>query len=223
MRGHFRPKLKLLAGPALIVGAGLAALCVPAAAHWRASLALQPVRPVQSAANALNGTYAGVVHLDWSLPGTYTDALATPRPGPTPAPDLGVIDLGLRLSQSGDDVTGHVDLGFTQVFTKEQEVDGLAVGPAVTGTVSGTGVSLTSSTSNRTTAGMSLRGRFALTGQFDPDQEDVLSGEYRDTIWGYGPQPFTVIGRFSLQLVRTVNAGPEGRQSAAFLPMALNQ
>lgn len=40
----------------------------------------------------------------------------------------------------------------------------------------------------------------APTGGTVPGQENVLSGEYRETVWGYGPRPLTIIGTFTLRL-----------------------
>jgi hypothetical protein len=40
--------------------------------------------------------------------------------------------------------------------------------------------------------------QFHLAGAAVAGQSDVYSGEYRETIWGYGTRPLTVIGTFTL-------------------------
>jgi uncharacterized repeat protein (TIGR01451 family) len=198
----------------------LAAVALPAgAARWLGAARGEPARPAQAGAAALNGTYVGTVKLDWALPGEFSDPLPTPTPdpeGPSP-PDLGEIDLGLRLSQSDGTVSGYVDLEFTLVFTTEHTVDATPFGPSVAGTFDGTDLSLTSERLSLISAGQRLMRQFRLTGEMAPDQDHVLSGEYRETLWGYGPQPFTIIGTFSLarallpesglQVIKSVDTG----------------
>jgi PKD repeat protein len=41
--------------------------------------------------------------------------------------------------------------------------------------------------------------QFRLTGQFVSEEDNILSGEYRETVWGYGPQPLTIVGTFTLK------------------------
>jgi uncharacterized repeat protein (TIGR01451 family) len=136
------------------------------------------------------------------MPGEYSEPLPTPTPDPEGAspPDLGEIDLGLTLIQAGSTVSGYVDLDFTLVFTGEHTVDGQVFGPHVEGTFDGTNLTLTSERVSLLAAGLRLMRQFRLTGGTVPDEENALSGEYRETVWGYGPQPLTIIGTFDLQL-----------------------
>ena len=49
-----------------------------------------------------------------------------------------------------------------------------------------------------------------------PGQEGTLSGQYRETIWGYGPQPLTMIGTFTLRELKEVapDLGPSANFAA---------
>lgn len=181
----------------------VAVVALPAhARRWMGAAWEAPARPAQSGAGSLNGTYLGTVKLDWAMPGEYSDPLPTPTPDPEGAspPNLGEIDLGLALVQAGSTVSGYVDLDFTLVFSGEHTIDGEAFGPYVEGTFDGTNLILESERVSLLTAGQRLMRQFRLTGETVPDQENVLSGEYRETVWGYGPQPLTIIGTFNLQL-----------------------
>jgi uncharacterized repeat protein (TIGR01451 family) len=189
-----------------VLALGIVILVVAAlpahARRWIDDAREAPAHPVQNGPGSLNGTYFGTVKLDWAMPGEYSDPLPTPTPDPEGAspPDLGEIDLGLALIQAGSTVSGYVDLDFTLVFTGEHTVDGQAFGPHVGGTFDGTNLTLESERVSLLTAGQRLTRQFRLTGGTVPDQENVLSGEYRETVWGYGPQPLTIIGTFNLQL-----------------------
>jgi uncharacterized repeat protein (TIGR01451 family) len=188
----------------------LALATLPAyARRWIGAAWEAPSRPVQSKADSLNGTYLGTVKLDWAMPGEYSDPLPTPTPDPegTSPPDLGEIDLGLALVQASSTVSGYVDLEFSLVFTGEHTVDGQVFGPYVEGTFDGTNLALESERVSLQTAGQRLMRQFRLTGERSPDQENVLSGEYRETVWGYGPQPLTIIGAFNLRLGKLPESG----------------
>ena len=75
------------------------------------------------------------------MPGEFSARLPTPTPNPAPqtppTPDLGEIDPGLELSRSGNIITGHVNLDFTLVFTRERTVGTTAFGPYVEGVFDG--------------------------------------------------------------------------------------
>lgn len=51
--------------------------------------------------------------------------------------------------------------------------------------------------------------------------ERRLTGEYRETIWGYTPQPITAVGTFTLQWIGTgivASAPPTGFNNKIYLP-----
>jgi hypothetical protein len=202
MDGKKRSSLMILAG-VLVIGVILVAAVAPqaVAARWIDIAWAGRVRPAQSDPISLNDTYGGTVELDWALPGEFSDSLPTPTPDPdgTLPPDLGEIDLGLQLSQDGSTVSGYVDLDYTLVFTAKHTVDSTPFGPSVQGTFDGTNLTLESERVSMLTAGQQLMRQFRLTGGTVSGQDNVLRGEYRETVWGYGPQPLTVIGTFSLQ------------------------
>lgn len=161
--------------------------------------------PAQAAAGPLDGNYSGAVDLDWTLVGVLTDPLPTPTPAPAgspAAPDLGAIDLALQLSQNGNAVTGYVDLAKTLVFTVEHTLAGPPVvktGPNVQGTFDGTNLALTSEQVSANLNGRTVQRQFSLTGTAVGGNPAILSGQYRETLWGYAAQPVTVVGNFTLQ------------------------
>ena len=193
----------------------LAALALPAgAARWLGDAWGALERAVQPSAAATPDstkmTYAGTVKLQCAMPGEFSEPLPTPTPDPQapPLPGLGEIDLGLELVWSGNIITGYVDLDLTLVFTQEHLVGTTAYGPSVEGTFDGTNLTLTSERLSVVSAGQRLMRQFRLIGAAVPDQEGALTGEYRETIWGYGPRPLTVIGTFSLQRAQAAEAEP---------------
>ncbi len=153
----------------------------------------------------VNGEYTGQVVLEGVYTGVYSD------PGEPAAMDLGYIDLALALEQTGTDVSGHVVLTSTLVFTREHTLDGQAVGPLVSGSFDGTTLQLTS----EQFAWVISSGRTLDDGRVLPEQTAIrqfslistevqnagarLVGDYRETIWGVQPQPVTVVGSFNLQ------------------------
>lgn len=186
LRARRIPAVWLL-GVVLLASAGLAA----AAAAPSGSHSQEPAAPDASQALALVGT----VKLEWATTGLLTDdplPRPTPAPGVTP-PNLGEIDLGLNLVQTGNDVSGYVDLDATMVFT------GTTTGPRVTGTFDGATLSLLSGRFIEPVGGRQLQRQFRLTGATVAGQPEVVTGQYRETIWGYGPKPLTVVGTFTLQ------------------------
>ena len=190
----------------LVLGAILlAGVTLPAgASRWLGEAVIDRLRQVRDAPAAADKTriaYHGTVNLDWAMPGEFSHPLPTPTPDPggTLPPDLGEIDLGLELIRSGDTITGYVDLDFALVFTREHQVGFTAYGPAVEGAFDGQVLSLTSERTSTLTSGQRVMRQFQMTGGPLPGQENVLQGEYRETVWGYGPQPLTVIGTFTLK------------------------
>ncbi len=183
----------------------------------------QMLRPGQAsnATGKLEGSYTGFVKLDRVAAGAYTETLstATPVPGVTPVapPDMGRIDLALFISQSGTGVSGFVDLDKTLVFTKEATImvtpvgtppgpgtltptpSSLDVGPAVSGTLNGSALELKSAVVSQVIAGQRVQRQFQLIGTLVEDANSLtLSGEYRETLWGFAPEALTVVGTFEL-------------------------
>lgn len=145
------------------------------------------------------------------------------------APDLGTIAMALVLQQSGQQVEGYVDLGETLVYsvtgrtryitpevpplpgTPPPTPHAIAVGPTVGGRFETATLSLESEafdhviaperelSDNRVVPEQRVRRQFRLTATSVTDKGDVLSGEYRETIWNYAQLPYTVIGQFTLQ------------------------
>jgi len=156
----------------------------------------------------LEASYAGTVKLDWVAPGVYSDTLTQPAGTP---PDLGGIDLGFLLHRSQGSLRGYVNLAATLVFTTEHKINTtqyitttLAVGPQVPGAISVDAWQLESErVSMKSEAGQQLFRQFRLaavrTGL------TTYAGEYRETLWGYGPQPYTIVGEFELSLASGKN------------------
>ena len=179
------------------------------------------IRQLQSDPGTLFGPFSGQVKLDWTVIGVYSTTLATPTKQPTltPAPaDLGAIDLGLQLTQTGNQISGFVDLGETLVYTQEATIMAtpvqptprpgtptpvaapLGIGPIVTGSLNGANLQLQSTKVRGVLAGVPVQRQFRLTGVVTwVDGLASISGEYRETIWGYVPQPLTVLGHFTLR------------------------
>jgi hypothetical protein len=161
---------------------------------------------------SLESTYAGTVELDWVSQGVFSDTLTEPA---GPPPDLGSIDLGFLLHHSEYSLNGYVDLDSTLVFTTEhtistiQAVTPLAVGPQVVGTFAGDSLQLESERFSSelfgldTERGQIVTRQFRLTGV--KTGLTTYTGEYRETLWGYGPQVYTIVGEFELNLISGKN------------------
>lgn len=159
----------------------------------------------------------------------------TPPPAPTPATQLDMqVDLALNLQQTGANVSGFVMLDRTLLYpqvtvipatpsgptprpgTPRPGATPLAIGPRVTGTFDGTRLSLTSDRyeillapaktliNGYTIPEQRVTRQFSLVGTVQ-DNGSTLRGEYRETVWGYGQQPTTAIGTFSLNRPIFVN------------------
>ncbi len=166
--------------------------------RWLGADRARSANPTGPWATSLNGAYIGQVQLDYAVPGAYSDPLPTPDPEEGTPPDLGEIDLGLQLTQSGGAVEGYVDLQHTLVFTSEHTVRGIDFGPMVTGSFDGTNYTLVSERVSLVSGGYNLMRQFQLTGGLAAGEEKRLVGEYRETLWGYGSQPRTIVGTFTL-------------------------
>lgn len=164
---------------------------------------------LQSDAISLESTYVGSVELNWAAPGEYTDHL----PEPEEKPELGSIDLGFLANCSAGSLDGYVDLSTTLVFpTNKHQITtkseaSLAVGPHITGTCSDDNIEIKSERFEQTTeAGQNVKRQFQLIGALD-SAANAYKGEYRETLWGYGPQPFTIVGDFTLYLSTPTTRG----------------
>lgn len=160
-----------------------------------------PAVPTTTPSQQSETMYIGSVKLNWAAPGIYSDTLTAPA---GELPELGSIDLGFLAYCSDGELSGYVDLRTTLVFpgmdktTTEQSETPLAVGPAISGTCSEGKLEILSNKFEQTTgAGQSLERQFLLIGTLYSDSNSY-KGEYRETLWGYGPQPITVVGDFEL-------------------------
>ena len=147
----------------------------------------------------INGNFSGQVKLNGVVTGVYSDSLTLPAA--TGQPALGSIDLALQLTQSGNGMSGYVSLDKTLVFTVEHTIAGqtpLQIGPYVNGAFDGTTLTLQAERVSLVLGGQSLMRQFRLVGTIDADGK-TLTGEYRETLWGYAPQPITTIGAFTLK------------------------
>jgi hypothetical protein len=215
--------------PTLVIGLVVAGAILAAMAVWSSGASrgtgevrTERVQAAQVEAVPLDSVYAGHVKLDWALPGVYSDTLSTPPPTST-LPDMGAIDLGLLLHRSEDNVTGYVDLDNTLVFTTEHTITAtlpetttqLAVGPYVSGAFDGANLRLESERLVQVTgAEQRLMRQFRVVGELA--DVNTFSGEYRETVWGYGPQPLTVVGSFTLTRVSGLSVNMSHR---IYLPL----
>lgn len=163
--------------------------------------------------DGLTGAYSGIVALDFTAGGVFSGTLDTPTETDD-LPDLGRIDLSLQLVQSSGAVSGYVTLDETLVFDTQHTVnDGTAlieVGPYVSGGMSGSDFSLHSEKVSVVLGGQTVERQFQLTGTTTAADGSEISGEYRETVWGYANEPVTVVGRFILQRPVFETVLPEG-------------
>ena len=208
---------------ALVMGMliGLVALAITAALPL--SAARRSARSAQTLLLSLESTYAGVARLSWAAPGVYSDTLTMPE---GTLPDLDRIDLGFLLHCAQQSLSGYVDLSTTLVFTGEHTITTtqaittpLLVGPAVHGPCGGADVQIESERFAYVTgAGQPVMRQFRLTGvRVDSTR---FTGEYRETLWGYGPQPLTIVGEFDLNLISGTSIAFSHR---IYLPLVLRQ
>lgn len=199
----------------------LVATLILAAIAWlpEAGLSSPPVDLAQARADPLDGDYAGQAALSWVLSGTYADPLPTPGPG---SPDQGRIDLpvdlALHLEQSGNAVSGYVDLAGSLVFPQAGEVQATPVGPRVSGTFDGQTLRLESeqfsillaeesNVGGRVIPEQRVNRQFRLVSTAVDQGGAIITGEYRETLWGYGLTPFTSLGTFELRRPSFDDAG----------------
>jgi hypothetical protein len=149
-----------------------------------------------------NTFISGEVQMNYATPGKWSDPLtATAGGGSTTLPDLGKFDLGLQLKVDGTDAIGYVDLTQSLVFEKANTLSiggsEVGMGPMVTGSLDGATLTLTSTEVDVVSAGRTIKRQFHITGTVNGSQ---ISGEYRETIWNYDPQPLTIVGSFTLNI-----------------------
>lgn len=156
-----------------------------------------PVEQIQSAATQINGNFSGQVKLSGVATGVYSDSLTLAAGQPA----LGSVDLALQLSQTGNGLSGYVSLEKTLIFSVEHTIAGqtpIKIGPYVNGAFDGTTLTLQSERVTLVMGGQVLSRQFQLIGTLDADGT-TLTGEYRETLWGYARQPITTIGVFTLK------------------------
>ncbi len=178
------------------------------------------IQRIQSEPGTLYGGFAGMIEPEWSLPGVYSDTLSTPAPqDPQALPPLdpSCLDLGLQLSFDAGQVTGFVDLEETLAFEKADTIQAtpigptplpgtpnpgardLDVGPALQGQLNGDLLRLTSRRVAGSMAGVPIQRQFVIEATVRWEERRVfIDGSYRETIWGYLPQPITIIGTVHL-------------------------
>lgn len=160
-------------------------------------------------------TYSGIVKLKWAAPGEYDDTLTAPIPPEgEKLPELGSIDLGFLVNCSSGSLSGHVDLSTTLVFPelKITAADGTTTTrPAsISGTCSDPSLYILSEKFTQTTeAGQSVERQFQLRNGTLNSVTNAYTGEYRETIWGYGPQAVTIVGEFTLYLSTPATRGEQ--------------
>jgi len=201
------------AGALLVAGAACAALVVLAAnglggvkAITQTSAAPARVAQAEVAAAQINGAYSGAIQLSAVVSGTFSDNLVVPPPPgegtPTP-PDLGSIDLSLQMTQTGSALSGYVSLDKTLVFSAEHTLgagtDSIQTGPFVSGLFDGTNVMIDSEKVTQDVSGRTVQRQFRMVGVSTDGDGGKVTGEYRETIWGYTNIPITVIGTVTLQ------------------------
>ena len=150
--------------------------------------------------------YIGSAKLNWAAPGGLTDTLTAPLPPVgEKLPDLGSIDLGFLANCSAGSLSGSVDLSTTLVFpeviiTAADKTTTTRHVSIISGTCSDPILYILSEKFTQTTeAGQSVERQFELDGTLD-SATNTYTGEYRETLWGYGPQPITMVGAFNLIL-----------------------
>lgn len=194
----------------------LAALALPAGAVWSmvASSGRSARLADDLAAAPTPVKYVGKVKLAQVLPGVVANstpiALPTPQPGVTP-PDLGEFDLGLQLTDTSTGVNGNVDLAVTLVFTGTIPVHGQ---------FQGANMAVNSDEVSQVSGGRTVKRQFFLNGTEVSGEPGVYSGQYRETISHYGPQPMTAVGTFVL--AREVSTGIVPSNSL-YLPLVLRR
>lgn len=173
-------------------------------------IALAATEPDQNNATQLTGDYSGVVKLQVTVAGLFSDTLSTQTI--TDTPDLGTIDLALSISQTGNALSGYVSLDKTLVFSAEHTIQkngtALKIGPTIGGSFDGTKLTILSEWVVATMGNQTIQRQFRLTGTTSQSDGGRIAGEYRETLWGATRQPITVIGAFTMQRVIFPSGAP---------------
>ncbi|MEZ4677797.1 MAG: Ig-like domain-containing protein [Caldilineaceae bacterium] len=181
----------------------------------------------QQATSGLNGIYAGVVAIQGVQTGVYSDTLTLPATptGEVPA-NLGTIALSLQLTQTGSSVMGYVLLDRSMTFTTEHSVSipgrGVTdVGPKVLGTFDGTTLTLESERFSSTVSGREIVRQFRLISNDITAEGGMITGDYRETLWGFAIEPSTAMGQGQLARPNALKlvAPPAGTNT---VPLAVN-
>lgn len=186
-----------LIGGLLVVGVLMQAVAGSAGPMARS---VQPLTSAQGAAVTavqLNGNFSGQVSLRAVATGVYSDNLTVA----SKQPNLATIDLALQLHQTDNRVSGYVALEKSLIFTVEHTLAGatpLLIGPYVDGAFDGTTFRLQSERVTQMVTGQPVTRQFRVDGTVSADGT-TLTGEYRETLWGYAPQPITTIGAFAFK------------------------
>jgi hypothetical protein len=193
----------LVAGAILTTGARLSSLLYPLP-QGEAKTGQLP-----SAGNfTIDYAVSGQVELAWTGAGILTDNLTAPTPEELETlPDLGAIELAFVLQKAGGtNVTGFVELEESIVYTGFHtinttivgEATTMVVGPQISGSYANGILNLLSErVAYVTESGEAVERQFRLVGSAG-QTPGVLVGEYRETVWGYGLEPITVVGTFTL-------------------------
>lgn len=168
--------------------------------HPQASFARSSLADTFISTAVISGDYSGQA----TLQGVYNGVLGNTSTVSTTM-DLGYIDLAFNLAPSGQNLAGNVILSRTLVFSATEG------NIAVTGQMNGNNLHLESSqftmrmNEARVIGGEQVAPERIVTRQFSLDTEQILNdgatllGTYRETIWGYAPEPVTVVGKFALE------------------------
>lgn len=153
-------------------------------------------------AQSISGDYSGQATLQGVYNGVWSSNAAIADKDKM---DLGYIDLAFSFAPSSQNVSGNVILSRTLVFSN---TDGDI---SVTGKMVGNSLQLTSSqftmkmNEARIINGEQVAPERIVTRQFSLITDQILNdgatltGIYRETIWGYAPEPVTVVGKFALE------------------------
>lgn len=162
--------------------------------------------PQTNDAAAVAGDYSGQVELQFTAAGVFSETLEPPpppAPGEPELPDLGAIDLALKLTQSESGLSGYVTLEKTLVFPEAHTIQengaALKIGPYVNGGFDGTNLTLVSEQLAAVVSGRPVQRQFQMRGAISISDGSQIQGEYRETVWGLTHQPVTIVGTFTLQ------------------------
>ncbi len=176
---------------------------------------------VLAIANSVSGDYSGQATLQGVYSGTWISKSVIADKDKM---DLGYIDLAFSLTPSVNNVIGNVILSRTLVFSATEG------NIAVTGQMNGNNLHLESSqftmrmNEARVIGGEQVAPERIVTRQFSLDTEQILNdgatllGTYRETIWGYAPEPVTVVGKFALERPIFGASSSSGRKTV-YLPV----